>query len=274
MRVFLALALAGLLAATRASDPVSMNVFVQNGDVPAIGLTKTDFVLTDNGAEQVIDRVMVDARPVDVTLLLDVTGDAPPTLDQVTRTVTSLTRVLAAEDRMRVITFGGEVTLTVPLQSATQPVSVSLIARNGRPVLNAALLYALTRPGEPGRRHLIVAITAGRDMDLLLGTDQLSAVANRSDAVLVALLTKATFSSLGEVVRATGGAIYGLSGDLPSAFNGVLENFKGAYRVQWTPQPATPDGWHAVKVAVPGFKKYTVRARPGYVSSVAAVKKP
>jgi len=265
MRILMVAALAGLLVAAPTLEPVSVNVFVQNGNIPATGLTKSDFVLTDNGVAQVIDSAAVDRRPVDLTLLLDVNDDVPPTLAQVTQTIASLARLLVADDRIRVVTFGADVTLTLPLQPAAQPLSIGLIARSGSASLNAAILYALMQPGEPDRRHLIVASTSGRDTELLLGPDQLSAVANRSDGVLVALLTKPTFTSLGEVVRATGGAIYGLNGDLPSAVNGVLDNFKGAYRVRWTPQQVKGEGWHELKVTVPNFKKYTVRARKGYM---------
>ena len=242
-------------------------MFVQNGNVPATGLTRSDFVLTDNGAVQVIDSVAPDRRPVDLTMLLDVNESVPPTLAQVTQTIASLARLLTPDDRIRVITFGADVTLTLPLQPAARPLSIGLVARSGASSQNAAILYALMQPGQPDRRHLIVASTAGHDTEQLLGPDQLSAVANRSDALLVVLLTKRDFTSLGEIVRATGGAIYGLNGDLPSAVNGVLDNFKGSYRVRWTPQQVKGEGWHELKVTVPNFKKYTVRTRKGYLGS-------
>ena len=270
MKTLVALAtLVGILGTASAPGPVSVSVFVQDGDAPVGGLTKADFTLLDDGVEQAIDSVAIDGRPVDVTLLRDVSAVVPPTLDQLTKEIGGIARLLTADDRLRVITFGAEVVTTVPLQPVGQPPSIGLVARGGGASLNAAMLSALIQPVEPNRRSLMVLVTAGRDSDLVLGADQLSAVAARSAGVLIVLLTSQTFTGLGDIVRTSGGAIYGLNGDLASAFNGVLENFKGSYLVRWTPHQVKPDGWHELKVTVPKFKKYVVRARKGYMSAGA-----
>ena len=265
MRIIAVTALIAMLGVMGQGVSVSVNVFVQDGNIPVAGLKASDFALTDNGANQIIDSATVDRRSVDVTLLVDVNEAMPLTVDQLTRRIGSIARAFAIDDRIRVITFGADVALTVPLQPATRPLPVGRIADAGRSSLNAAILYALMRPAEPNRRHLVVASTTGRDTEQLLGTDQLSAVATRSDGVLVVLLTRPAYTSLGELIRATGGAIYSLNGDFAPAFDGILENFKGGYLVEWTPQRVKREGWHELKVTVPKFKKYTVRTRKGYM---------
>lgn len=55
-------------------DVVRLDVSVLRNGVPVRGLTAADFVVTDNGAPQVVESVEVDQLPLSVQLVLDTSG--------------------------------------------------------------------------------------------------------------------------------------------------------------------------------------------------------
>ena len=57
-----------------AVDVVRLDVSVLRNGNPVRGLTAADFVVTDNGVQQVVDSVVVDQLPLSVQLVLDASG--------------------------------------------------------------------------------------------------------------------------------------------------------------------------------------------------------
>src|SRR5689334_3058476 len=55
-------------------DVVQLDVSVLRHGKPVRGLTAADFVVTDNGAPQAVDSVVVDQLPLSVQLVLDTSG--------------------------------------------------------------------------------------------------------------------------------------------------------------------------------------------------------
>src|SRR5215471_17354195 len=62
------------------TDVVSVDVSVKNGRVPVGGLTPADFELRDNGVVQAIDAVSIETVPIDVTLIVDLSGSVVPNI--------------------------------------------------------------------------------------------------------------------------------------------------------------------------------------------------
>lgn len=57
------------------TDVVFVDVSVRENGKPVPGLTPDDFVLTDNGVRQRIEGVEATAVPIDLTLVMDVSGN-------------------------------------------------------------------------------------------------------------------------------------------------------------------------------------------------------
>ena len=55
-------------------DAVRVDVSVMNGLTPVAGLMKDNFEIVDNGVRQTIESVSLDAVPLNLMLLLDVSG--------------------------------------------------------------------------------------------------------------------------------------------------------------------------------------------------------
>jgi hypothetical protein len=96
---------------------VAVDVSVLAGNNPVVGLTSADFTLTDNGVRQTIEAVALGDVPVDVSLVVDVSGSTIAQLDAYRRDVRSIAALLRPIDRLRVVAFETSVREPVSLGS-------------------------------------------------------------------------------------------------------------------------------------------------------------
>ena len=79
------------------------------GDLHAVGLLKSA-----DGVAQTIEAVSIESVPVDVTLFLDTSGSTAGKLDDMTRDVQGIIKMLRPSDRFRLLTIGDSVNEPVP----------------------------------------------------------------------------------------------------------------------------------------------------------------
>lgn len=189
------------------TDVVLVDVSVMDRGQPVTGLTADDFVLTDNGVRQQIDSVEPTAVPVDLTLVLDVSGNPRSPWG----TETPLARITAAAeaevarvagmlrpgDRLRVLAVGTDVQQLLPMQEVTGPLALQPLEAGGRSALYDTLATALLHPVEPARRHVVIARTKGVDTISSVDAQAVRAIAERADAVfhVVAMESAADYDS-------------------------------------------------------------------------------
>ena len=176
------------------TDLVSVDAIVRSGGDAVGGLTASDFVLLDNGVTQRIESVEATAVPVDLTLVVDVSGGdpvwwgtprpGPEIAGRLTDIVRRAGTVLRADDRLRLLTIDTYATQVLPIQPVTTPVKVERVASDGLSSLQDALAAALLQAVEPDRRHLVVAFTKADDTISTIDAQTLGDLARRSDAVL------------------------------------------------------------------------------------------
>jgi hypothetical protein len=166
------------------ADAVAVNVSVRNGNNPVLGLTAQDFRLYDNDVLQHVEAVSMDAVPLDVSVVVDLSSSVRWYRDEPRDAVVRLVASLRPTDRFRVITMENAVVLALPWQrvgapdtSMIHPVpgSISLVADS--------ILMALAHRPDPARRHLVVALTDGEDLCSLTSGESLRRSAERSGAV-------------------------------------------------------------------------------------------
>jgi VWFA-related protein len=179
-----------------ASDLVTLDVGVRDGRQPVAGLGAADFVVLDNGVRQRVERVDASRVPLDVSLLVDVSGGSPQLWGrprppaEVARRTTDLAQktrgAFRAGDRLRVVAIDTYATEVVPLQPIETPIAIdaSGLASNGLSSLFDAIAASLLRPVEPGRRHLVFVVTKATDDISVVDGQLLAAMARRSDAML------------------------------------------------------------------------------------------
>ena len=265
---------------------VSVNVSVKDRNRPVTGLTSRDFALWDNGVPQGIQSISVEDVPVDVTLFLDTSGSTVTAHQAMARAVERVRGMLRASDRFRVLTIGLTVDTAVPWRSPQGPLELDLLEVHGISLIFDAVFAALAHTPEPGRRHLIIALTDGEDGCSVVSEEAVGAAAERSDALLhwvemrglsgdhdthlgatcperlrrwTTRLQKATEVSGGEWHR---GWVSG-RGDPVRAFERVFSEFRQSYVLTYSPDGVPRGGWHTLRVEVPG-RRLTVRARGGY----------
>jgi len=266
---------------------VTVNVSVRLKNLPVGGLRADDFELTDNGVHQQIADVAIEAVPVDVTLILDTSGSMARRGDREKSDARKIAALLAPGDRYRLLTIDTYVHQVIPLQHAGTLPSLDALTFGGVSSSNDALAAALMQRTDVDRRHLIVAMTDGRDNMSALDVSDVRALAERSDAVLHVVLPRARWSGpaktptsryfgtwmpfsrpdvdmLREVARESGGEWHTPGRSTVEAFTRVYQDFQRSYLLRYTPSGVDVPGWHDIGVNLRQPGGHTVRARKGY----------
>jgi tetratricopeptide (TPR) repeat protein len=195
------------------TDVVMVDVAVRSGDRAVPGLTAADFVLTDNGVRQVIESVETTAVPIDVTLVVDVSGspvrpwrkriDPRAVAASINTEVRSVSSLLRPTDRIRLLAIDRYVQQIFPFTSIASIASagtagavggaglVGHLEVDGLAATYETLAAAVLQPVELARRHVVIARTKGLDTISAISAAALGAVVERSDALLHLVLMEA-----------------------------------------------------------------------------------
>lgn len=293
LRLSIALLASGLGASLLASqqptfrasvEVVAVDAEVLRGRNPMAGLEARDFRLTDNGVVQELLSVSQGNIPLDITVVLDFSDSAEDDFSRFVQSASEMQRVLRAEDRWRWLGIFSEPRVILPMRRATDPLPA--ITRPELVMTSAihdTVFLALVRPGEPERRHLVIVFTDGNDTWSRLDPARLPAIADKADAVLHMVVSasppagpvtggfagadarrwRQSQDALFEAARRSGGAVHRLA-DRSAAFMKIIQDFRSAYVLRYTPKGVDTAGWHEVDVTVARPGSFTVRARKGY----------
>ncbi len=156
------------------------------------GLGIKDFVLTLNGKTLPVRNLASENVPIDILLLLDVSGSMEPHVQRIASAARQALRVLADKDRVGIMIFDTRSTLRLPLRSDRDEVTTELnrILRSehfaGGTRITQAMLDAaryLERSARPDARRAVVILTDDQTQD---EEDEyhVEAALNRANAVL------------------------------------------------------------------------------------------
>lgn len=275
--VALAAALAVPAAAQRpvfraTADAVAVNVSVRRGNRPVTGLVAADFAVRDNGVPQTITGLVYEKLPVDVTVLLDVSGSVTGNvLDQLRRSVLDLRRSIGPDDRVQVVLFNMRIRRVVRFDdppAAIDPAFAGIVPTGSSAVLDA-LAVALATPAPPDRRQFIVLFSDGRDNISVTSPGQLLEVARRTTPTVSAVLaapTRRPFDrAYANLAAETGGTMVSLlpTDNLGDLLRRALDQFRSSYVLTYIPTGIPATGPHQIDVAV-NRPDVEVRARKGY----------
>jgi VWFA-related protein len=162
---------------------------------PIGGLRKEDFLLRQDGKLIPIRNLAHEDLPVDVLLLLDVSGSMWVHVQKVAAAAHEALAVLGNQDRVGIMVFTTYTRTRLPFRQDLNEVERKLddVVRSepfsGGTNINGALLNAaayVEREGRPQARHAIVIVTD--DQALPCNQARVSAALDRADAVLMVLL--------------------------------------------------------------------------------------
>ena len=270
------------------ADLVSVDVSVRNGDLPVLGLAAVDFRLFDNGAVQTVEAVETEAVPIDVTLFHDTSPSLAGKVDALKADVRGIAAMLRPMDRLRLLTFDLQVNDVFGWQPAGGSLNLDSVKVGRISAIYDAIFVAMMHRPNLDRRHLIVALTDCEDAGSVVGSALIEDVARRAEGVLhivkigqrPANIMNAPLSAVSTPADArgeqrlesaavrTGGELHGPSltsrNDPVKTFKKVFDDYRQSYVLRYTPKGVVRDGWHEIKVEVPGHPRATVRARKGY----------
>jgi VWFA-related protein len=183
---------------------------------PITGLDLNDFVLRVDGKVQPIRNFSSENMPVDILLLLDVSGSMEPHVQRIADASEQALRVLAPQDRMAVMVFDSRTKIRLPFNRDHGEIvdelhNVLQAERfNGGTRITHALLDAakyIGRAGRPEARRAIVILTDDQTQDGE-AVQQVQAALDEANAVLSFL--RAPYEE--GYARGTGGRVPGSSG--------------------------------------------------------------
>jgi hypothetical protein len=148
----------------RHATAVNVNVTVRRGNNPVTGLMASAFSVTDNGVPQQVEFVSYEVMPIDVTLVVDISGSTTSIAGRIRHDAERILGFLRPIDRVRVLTIYDGVHEILPLQSVSPQMRFTSEAtvRTLSPVRDAILAALIVAP-DPDRRRLVVVITDGED---------------------------------------------------------------------------------------------------------------
>ena len=227
------------------TDVVLVDVSVRDGGRAVPGLRAEDFVLTDNGVRQRIDNVEATAVPIDVTLVVDVSGNARAgwetrpaaarAAERVREELSTVTALLRPEDRVRAFAIDTNIQEVVPVRAAAAGIPPVSVEAGGLSSLYDTLVAALLQPVEPARRHVVIARTKGVDSMSTVDAASVRAVAERSDALLHVVMMQTA----------------GANETALSAFQCGMMGFCWPTRSFWIPHQRRMMGGHPVYALLP-----------------------
>ena len=255
------------------TEAVRIDVLVTEQNKTVARLTPADFEVTDNGVAQRVDLLSFDQVPLNVVLALDLSSSlSGDRLMQLKAACRRLVGQLKAEDQAALVTFTEVIRpgtgLTTDVGALLSEIGQTDTGGRTRGTALVDAIYAATVVAESDvGRALVVVFSDGVDSSSWLLPAEMIAVAQRSDAVVYAVVTRHSGRSafVEDLTHTTAGSLFEVEAteDLEGVFVGILNEFRQRYLLSYTPTgPRTP-GWHKVEVRVKG-RAARVKARPGY----------
>jgi len=175
---------------------VRIDVQVLDGNGPVTSLKREDFRLRDGAKWQTPRSMEREKLPMDIVLLLDVSGSMRPHIERVAHAAHSAVNVLGADDRAAVMVFDRMTRVRMPLKSARESLAAELDRLidqerfNGGTDIPKGVIEAanyLRKNARKEARRAVVIVTDDRT-ERMVEFGSMEVALERADAVLSVLL--------------------------------------------------------------------------------------
>jgi VWFA-related protein len=262
---------------------ITVNVQVLSRNQPVLGLKQTDFQVWDEDEAQTITNFGAEDQPLDVYLLLDVSGSMAPVAERLKETSRKAMEQLTAHDRVGIGMFANRTYLVIPPTSDFEAVAKALeIVPHGLggTELNSSVLYSSLYLRKQARRdaRLAVVILTDNEGYSRIPDDTVRNGLWEADVVLNALLFPADshrrkYADVRRFVTATGGeALKANSKDL--RLDEMFQRLRERYVLIYHAPGGEPGSIRRIKVdltkqAKSKVRDLKIRTRTGYRVGIA-----
>jgi VWFA-related protein len=183
---------------------VRVEATVSSRDNRAVSrLQREDFVLRDNGKVREIRNFAQENMPVDVLLLLDVSGSMRPHVERIAEAAHEALAVMGTDDRVAIMVFDRMTRVRLPFKASLEEVELGLQrlvdqeSFNGGTDITRAMMDAASYVGKYGRKDARRAIVILTDDRTEFDRDEfrVGRALTKADVVMSALITPDAISS-------------------------------------------------------------------------------
>ena len=264
------------------------------------GLIQEDLQVYENGVKQEILNFYSEGVPVNVVLLIDISGSTREAQGEIQRAALGFASSLSDEDRVAIITFNDAPRLILNWTNDIEKVELALgsIYAKGSTVFNDALYVTFDDLlAKVEGKKAVIALTDGIDTNSMVEPEDTMNLAVRSEAMVYvvskleeywagAIAARMAFQSRGQLVprvlkdpfilsakrflerlaQQTGGTVLDTTvfGSLGDVYRQVAEELKNQYYISYIPSNILKDGkWRDIEVRA-RRSGVVVSTRPGY----------
>jgi VWFA-related protein len=272
-------------------DVVKVDVSIARGGEHVSGLAAGNFEVFDNGVRQKITSVTLEQVPLEVYLVLDLSGSVQgEKLAELKRAANAFVDGLVPRDTVALLTFAKTVTIRQELTSSFQAFKAALAEATpgGNTALYDAVDKAISLRKPNDSRAIVVVFTDGQDNASNVPSKPVVDAAERSDVTAYGVMPLETQSAgvgpggvgfgapqfqigfLRSLADATGGRVFRAAPRLPleDVFDMVLDDARSRYVLTYSPDKTTP-GLHKLNVKLVGAKGDVVARRSYFVGKPA-----
>jgi VWFA-related protein len=239
------------------------------------GLGAKDFEVTENGVQREVLSVTHSRAPIDLVLLVDVSGSVENYVNFIRKTARAFVDTVGKSDRVSIVTFNDDVKVLSLFTTDKQKLSESLdtFDAGGGTAYYDALAYVLADTLRPlkGERTAIVILTDGDDNRSFLAFDSLLGSIQESGALIYPLYVPSgliaaaaanpnadidpmrrkymslSTKSTGEgerLARVSGGVYYGIDqiSQIQRAYDDIVLQLRTAYNITFRSEAASVAG--------------------------------
>jgi VWFA-related protein len=253
-------------------DAVLVPVIVTERGRFVRGLKKQDFQVFEDGVAQSVGSLVSEDAPLDLVLVVDISGSMERALPDVKPAVKQLLAKLRPGDAATLVGFN-DTTFVAAERETDQRAredAVELLTSWGGTALYDATIVALDLVSKGWGRKGVVIFSDGDDRHSLTRRETAMARVQASDAMLFTIgfggggTVPELKKSLESYARSTGGRAFFPRDvkELDGVFNDIVTELANQYVLSYS-STKKGSGWRSIKVQVPKGK-YDVRARQGY----------
>lgn len=269
---------------------LNVRVLTQDMKVPAnLSLTKDDFTILEDGAEQEIAFFSNVEQPFDLVLLLDFSISTEGKQDQIKKAAQRFVEVARPADRIAVVAFTSNPTIISELtgDKAALKQKIGEIQMRGGSAVWDSLKFVydnILKEKNPARRGAIVFMTDGEDSAMKTTFAETIETVRRQEATIFPVYFGAQrgFSEysdrtirlhqqmLSMLAEESGGQFYTANSakDLSGIYEQVVNELGQVYSLGYEPKNETRDGgWRELSVKIKSRPELLVRTRRGYYAN-------